>query len=106
MVSEQQAAGSNFVACFWVTAVVVFLSILIPQREQVGSCLWVPPPPPPGSTPALSAEISHPGWPMAEPKLEAEVLGVGAGRRERILSGYEGEQLGGRPEDAGEEMAD
>lgn len=43
---------------------------------------------------------------MAEPKLEAEVLGVGAGRRERILSGYEGKQLGRRPEDAGEEMAD
>lgn len=71
----------------------------------MGCCLWVHPPPPPGSTPALSAEISHPGWPLAGPKLEAEAPGVGTGRRERILLGYEGEQLGGGPKEAGEEMA-
>lgn len=58
----------------------------------MGQWFQVPPPPPPGSRPALSAEISRPGWPWARPKLEAEVLGVGAGRREHILLGYAGEQ--------------
>lgn len=57
----------------------------VPQGEQVGQRFQVPPPPAPGSPPALSAESSHPGWPWAGPKLEAEVLGVGAGRREHIL---------------------
>ena len=36
----------------------------------------------PASSPTLSVEISHPGWPLAEPKPEAKVLGVRAGRGE------------------------
>lgn len=53
--------------------------------------LGIAPPPPPSSPPALCVEISHPGWPLAERKLEAKVLGVGAGRREHILLGNGGE---------------
>lgn len=36
-------------------------------------------------------EISHPGWPLAVPKLEAKVL-----EDKNILLGYVGEPLGGR----------
>lgn len=36
---------------------------------------------------------------FAGPELEAEVLGVGAARREHILLGYAGERLGGRLEE-------
>lgn len=36
---------------------------------------------------------------FAGPELEAEVLGVGAGRGERIILGYAGEWLCGRPEE-------
>lgn len=96
---ELQAAGSNFVPCFWVSWDFLVLIEVAPSCSNRGRCHWggrcggqgvlsrLPLPP---SAPPL--EIAHPGWPLAVPEPQAEVLGVGAGRREpeRVLLGYGG----------------
>lgn len=63
------------------------------------------PAPSPWQPSCAAPEIAHPGRPLTGPKFEAEVLRVGPGRREHVLLGCAGEQLGGRPKEAGRERA-